>query len=69
MQLEFFLKNWSEIRTSNSMKAVWQQIRVGRHPGFEEGTMPIQEENLILKTGFISMAANSNELGIQTSSH
>ncbi|EKM79382.1 hypothetical protein AGABI1DRAFT_128536 [Agaricus bisporus var. burnettii JB137-S8] len=36
VEIEFFLKHWQEIRTSDAMKNVWQQIRIGRHPGFEE---------------------------------
>lgn len=36
-QVNFFLANWTDIRTSSSMRNVWQQIRNGRHPGFEEG--------------------------------
>lgn len=36
-QIAFFLENWNEIRSAESMKSIWQQIRVGRHPGFEEG--------------------------------
>jgi hypothetical protein len=37
VQVEFFLQHWADIRASEAMSAVWQQIRVGRHPGFEEG--------------------------------
>ncbi|KAJ3565020.1 hypothetical protein NP233_g7910 [Leucocoprinus birnbaumii] len=36
VEIDFFLKNWQEIRTSDAMKSVWHQIRIGRHPGFEE---------------------------------
>ena len=36
VQVEFFLANWSEIKTSEAMRNVFQQIRLGRHPGFEE---------------------------------
>ncbi|EGN98449.1 hypothetical protein SERLA73DRAFT_109945 [Serpula lacrymans var. lacrymans S7.3] len=36
VQVSFFLEHWSEIRTSEAMRVVWQQIRSGRHPGFEE---------------------------------
>lgn len=36
-EIDFFLKHWNEIRSSSGMAAVWQQIRDGRHPGFEEG--------------------------------
>ena len=38
--MEFFLNHWHEIRASESMSSVWQQIRSGRHPGFEEGSCP-----------------------------
>jgi hypothetical protein len=34
VQVEFFLANWSEIRSSDAMRNVFQQIRLGRHPGF-----------------------------------
>ncbi|RDB17958.1 hypothetical protein Hypma_000942 [Hypsizygus marmoreus] len=36
VQINFFLTHWQEIRESDSMRDVWQQIRNGRHPGFEE---------------------------------
>jgi hypothetical protein len=36
-QIKFFLDNWAVIRSSDAMTNVWQQIRSGRHPGFEEG--------------------------------
>ncbi|KIK94340.1 hypothetical protein PAXRUDRAFT_828092 [Paxillus rubicundulus Ve08.2h10] len=36
VQVNYFLEHWSEIRTSEGMRNVWQQIRNGRHPGFEE---------------------------------
>jgi hypothetical protein len=37
VQVDFFLQHWADIRSSDTMTTVWQQIRVGRHPGFEEG--------------------------------
>jgi hypothetical protein len=37
VQVEFFLQHWADIRASDAMSNVWTQIRVGRHPGFEEG--------------------------------
>jgi len=37
VEINFFLTHWQEIRASESMRDVWQQIRNGRHPGFEEG--------------------------------
>ncbi|KAF9241135.1 hypothetical protein BU15DRAFT_87359 [Melanogaster broomeanus] len=36
VQVNYFLEHWSEIRASDAMRNVWQQIRNGRHPGFEE---------------------------------
>jgi hypothetical protein len=37
MQVEYFLAHWADIRGSDAMCNVWQQIRLGGHPGFEEG--------------------------------
>jgi len=37
VQVAFFLKHWSEIKKSETMTQIWQQIRVGKHIGFEEG--------------------------------
>ncbi|KAG2112321.1 uncharacterized protein F5147DRAFT_81048 [Suillus discolor] len=36
VQVSFFLEHWGDIRSSDAMRSVWQQIRIGRHPGFEE---------------------------------
>jgi len=36
VEVKFFLDHWSQIRASDAMRNVWQQIRLGRHPGFEE---------------------------------
>ncbi|GJJ09526.1 hypothetical protein Clacol_003749 [Clathrus columnatus] len=36
VQVEYFLKHWSDIRGSEAMRVIWRQIRLGRHPGFEE---------------------------------
>jgi hypothetical protein len=36
IQVNFFLEHWGDIRSSDAMRSVWQQIRIGRHPGFEE---------------------------------
>jgi len=36
IQVSFFLANWSEIKSSETMRNVFQQVRLGRHPGFEE---------------------------------
>ncbi|KAL5519976.1 hypothetical protein ACEPAG_1636 [Sanghuangporus baumii] len=48
MEVAFFLEHWNEIRASQSMQKVWQQIRVGRHPGFEE-VWPLIAMNLEFK--------------------
>ncbi|KAF5315056.1 hypothetical protein D9619_007334 [Psilocybe cf. subviscida] len=45
VEIEFFLSHWHEIRTSNTMKNVWVQIRNGRHPGFED-VWPLIVQNL-----------------------
>ncbi|WVW78723.1 hypothetical protein I302_100683 [Kwoniella bestiolae CBS 10118] len=36
VQVAFFLKHWSEIKKSETMTQIWQQIRNGKHVGFEE---------------------------------
>ncbi|KAG9315722.1 hypothetical protein JVU11DRAFT_3369 [Chiua virens] len=36
VQVNYFLEHWGEIRASDAMRNVWRQIRIGRHPGFEE---------------------------------
>jgi hypothetical protein len=43
--MDFFLANWGEIRNSEAMNNVWQQIRNGRHPGFED-VWPLIAQNL-----------------------
>ncbi|KAH7098623.1 hypothetical protein BKA62DRAFT_832360 [Auriculariales sp. MPI-PUGE-AT-0066] len=35
-EMDFFLAHWSEIRSSNAMRAIWPAMRSGRHPGFED---------------------------------
>lgn len=37
VQVAFFLKHWAEIKKSETMTQIWQQIRLGKHVGFEEG--------------------------------
>jgi len=37
VQINYFLEHWGDIRSSEAMRNVWQQIRIARHPGFEEG--------------------------------
>lgn len=41
VEVNFFLEHWGDIRGSDTMRNVWQQIRLGRHPGFEEGMSSI----------------------------
>ena len=41
VQVNYFLEHWGDVRTSDAMRTVWQQIRNGRHPGFEEGVYPV----------------------------
>ncbi|OCH91934.1 hypothetical protein OBBRIDRAFT_870806 [Obba rivulosa] len=36
VMIRYFLDNWAAIRGSGAMRSVWAQIRLGRHPGFEE---------------------------------
>ncbi|GBE83235.1 hypothetical protein SCP_0502820 [Sparassis crispa] len=48
VQVHFFLDHWTDIRGSDSMRNVWQQIRLGRHPGFEE-VWPVIALNLEFK--------------------
>jgi hypothetical protein len=37
IQVAYFLKHWAEIKKSDTMMQIWQQIRHGKHVGFEEG--------------------------------
>jgi len=48
VQVNFFLTHWQDIRSSDSMRNVWQQIRNGRHPGFEE-VWPVIVQSLEFK--------------------
>lgn len=48
MEIEFFLEKWSEIRNGEAMRNVFQQIRLGRHPGFEE-IWPLIVQNLVFR--------------------
>ncbi|KAH9028677.1 hypothetical protein EDB85DRAFT_2276320 [Lactarius pseudohatsudake] len=38
VEVKSFLDHWAEMRSSDAMRRVWHQIRLGRHPGFEEGS-------------------------------
>jgi hypothetical protein len=41
VQVEYFLLHWGAIRSSDAMASIWQQIRGGKHPGFEEGKIVV----------------------------
>ncbi|KAG8793347.1 hypothetical protein FRC12_003002 [Ceratobasidium sp. 428] len=40
VQMDFALQNWAQIRNGESMRQVTQELRSGRHPGYEE-VMPL----------------------------
>ncbi|EJC97944.1 uncharacterized protein FOMMEDRAFT_114721 [Fomitiporia mediterranea MF3/22] len=61
-QIAFFLERWNEIRASQSMQAVWQQIRVGRHPGFEE-VWPLIAMNLEFRPRASELASGDSREG------
>jgi len=48
VQVDYFLSNWGAIRSSDAMTNIWQQIRGGKHPGFEE-VWPRIAMNLVFK--------------------
>ncbi|KAG8822097.1 hypothetical protein FRC19_006709 [Serendipita sp. 401] len=60
VQIDYFLANWGEIRGSEAMSGVWQQIRNGRHPGFEE-VWPLIAQNLEYRTTQAEGAAGDGE--------
>ncbi|KAG6897554.1 hypothetical protein C0992_000337 [Termitomyces sp. T32_za158] len=62
IQVDFFLAHWKDIRTSASMRHVWQQIRNGRHPGFEE-VWPVIASNLEFKPSSKSTTSKSPDPG------
>jgi hypothetical protein len=45
VQVAFFLKHWAEIKKSETMTQIWQQIRLGKHVGFEEGESPAERQD------------------------
>jgi len=66
VQVNFFLTHWQDIRASDAMRNVWQQIRTGRHPGFEE-VWPVIAQNLEFKPAPPrSVAASSAAAGEDT---
>lgn len=48
VQVDYFLAHWSEIRNGEAMRNVFQQIRLGRHPGFEE-IWPLIVQHLVFR--------------------
>ena len=68
MQVKYFLDNWSAIRASDAMRNVWQQIRLGRHPGYEEGRHLLFQTlwTAVNPISFHSLAVDRPESGIQT---
>jgi len=64
VQVEYFLAHWSDIRGSDAMRNVWQQIRLGRHPGFEE-VWPVIAVNLEFRPrGLDGAGDDSREAGV-----
>ncbi|KAG6878495.1 hypothetical protein C0993_005424 [Termitomyces sp. T159_Od127] len=61
-QVDFFLAHWKDIRTSVSMRHVWQQIRNGRHSGFEE-VWPVIASNLEFKPSPKPATSKSPDIG------
>jgi hypothetical protein len=64
VQVKFFLDNWSDIRSSDAMRSVWQQIRIGRHPGYEEGKVFLVYLSLFKSLTLRSLACDCSELGV-----
>ncbi|PFH53913.1 hypothetical protein AMATHDRAFT_136448 [Amanita thiersii Skay4041] len=58
--VDYFLSHWDEVRISKTMKTVWQQIRNGRHPGFEE-VWPVIAQSLEFKPSNPSNTTSSEE--------
>lgn len=66
VEIEFFLEKWSEIRNGEAMRTVFQQIRLGRHPGFEE-IWPLIVQHLVFRPDADSghRASPSLEIGTE----
>lgn len=83
VQVDYFLANWSEIKTSEAMRNVFTQIRMGRHPGFgtcfllvlavlfflASGNWLTDERDVLVLGVFYrgSVAADHCQLGVSTS--
>jgi len=65
VEVKYFLDHWTEIRGSDAMRNVWHQIRLGRHPGFEE-VWPVIATHLEFKPQSSGPAGNDKEDSRQT---
>jgi len=65
VEVKYFLDHWTEIRGSDAMRNVWHQIRLGRHPGFEE-VWPVIATHLEFKPQSSDPAGNDKEDSRQT---
>jgi len=65
VEVKYFLDHWTEIRSSDAMRSVWNQIRLGRHPGFEE-VWPVIATHLEFKPQSSDLAGNDKEDSRQT---
>ncbi|GJE88540.1 MATH domain-containing protein [Phanerochaete sordida] len=64
VEVQFFLDHWADIRGSEAMRNVWQQIRLGRHPGFEE-VWPLIAVNLEFKPPSKADASKEGRNGLE----
>lgn len=60
VEVKYFLDHWTEIRGSDAMRNVWHQIRLGRHPGFEE-VWPVIATHLEFKPQSSGTAGSDKE--------
>jgi len=60
VEVKYFLDHWTEIRGSDAMRNVWHQIRLGRHPGFEE-VWPVIATHLEFKPQSSGTASSDKE--------
>ncbi|KAG8697189.1 hypothetical protein FRC08_006682, partial [Ceratobasidium sp. 394] len=60
VQMDFALQNWAQIRNGESMRQVTQELRSGRHPGYEE-VMPLLLAQLEYKP--IAAEGSGDEMG------
>ena len=61
--MAFFLKHWADIKKSETMTQIWQQIRLGKHVGFEDGKCgDVKTRNVLI---YLSLATHSQPVGVQ----